>query len=389
MKNSIIASMLALLLTSLSAAAEKAPMAHKARPALALGAAISPTGELWVTGLDAGRLFIQSSPDSGKSWREKAWLAAAGDKIAADGESFPSLAFGPANQVVIAYVKPLAKLYTGEVRLLRSTDAGASFAPPITVHADRQLITHRFQSLIFDAKGLLHVLWIDKRDAEAPAAKAGYRGAAIYQAVSSDGGASFGGDKKLADHSCECCRIGLSLTPDGHVAALWRHVFAPNQRDHAFALIDEPAAAEPVRATLDHWAINACPHHGPGLTPAAAGGYHAVWFGLRDGVAAVRYGRLDAGGHPQGRVQPLPDATAEHADVISAGNDLAIVWRSFNGKATRLRAWVSSDDGRSFKLRELGASPLDNDHPRLVRQGDKLLAVWRNLEMINVYPLNR
>ena len=85
-------------------------MAHKARPALALGAAISPTGELWVTGLDDGRLFIQSSPDSGKSWREKAWLAAAGDKIAADGESFPSLAFGPANQVVIAYVKPLAKL---------------------------------------------------------------------------------------------------------------------------------------------------------------------------------------------------------------------------------------------------------------------------------------
>ena len=176
-------------------------MAHKVRPALALGAAISPAGELWVTGLDAGRLFIQSSPDSGKSWREKAWLATADDKIAAEGDSFPSLAFGPANQVVIAYVKPLAKLYTGEVRLLRSTDAGASFAPPITVHADRQLITHRFQSLIFDAKGLLHVLWIDKRDAEAlgPAAKAGYRGAAIYQAVSSDGGASFGGDKKLAD----------------------------------------------------------------------------------------------------------------------------------------------------------------------------------------------
>ena len=79
---------------------------------------------------------------------------------------------------------------------------------------------------------------------------------------------------------------------------MWRHVFAPNQRDHAFRPAGAPAKAEPVRASLDRWAVDACPHHGPGLTPAATGGYHAVWFGERAGTPAVRYGRLAADGSP-------------------------------------------------------------------------------------------
>jgi hypothetical protein len=223
-----------------------------------------------------------------------------------------------------------------------------------------------------------------------------YRGAAIYRNESRDGGQTFGPDIKVADHSCECCRIALAPTPSGGLAALWRHVFEPNERDHAFATLgggtpSHGAAAEgqvpasaPMRATLDRWALDACPHHGPGLAPAAAGGYHAVWFGIRAGVPAVRYGRLDAQGAPASEVQALPDPSAEHADVVSAGRNLAIVWRSFDGEATRLRAWVSDDDGRSFRLRELARSADDNDHPRLVRRGGEAFAVWRTAKEVRV-----
>ena len=177
---------------------------------------------------------------------------------------------------------------------------------------------------------------------------------------------------------------------------MWRHVFEPNERDHAFATfgggaLSQGAAAEgqvpasvPMRATLDRWALDACPHHGPGLTPAAAGGYHAVWFGVRAGVPAVRYGRLDAQGAPAGEVLALPDASAEHADISSAGRQVAIVWRSFDGEATRLRAWVSDDDGGSFRLRELARSADDNDHPRLVRRDGEIFAVWRTVKEVRV-----
>mgnify|MGYP003344883948 CR=1 FL=1 len=44
-----------------------------------------------------------------------------------------------------------------------------------------------------------------------------YRGAALYYAVSSDAGATFAGDFKAADHTCECCRIALAPAAGGGV----------------------------------------------------------------------------------------------------------------------------------------------------------------------------
>ena len=382
--------------------------ARKRPAALAMGAAVAPSGELWIVALDAQqKLFVQNSPDQGRSWSAPRVLDTGSDKVVADGENRPKLAFGPRGWAVITYTEPLARPYTGQIRMLRSDDGGRSFSAPFTVHRDRQVITHRFESVAFDAKGTLHTLWIDKRDLEAQIAaapapaeagsgagrggraarpKVDYRGAAIYRNESTDGGRSFGPDLKLADHSCECCRIALAPSPDGGLVALWRHVFAPNERDHGFAPLGV-AAAQPVRATFDRWALDACPHHGPGLTPAATGGYHAVWFGDRAGQMRVRYGRLAADGTPQGEVRVLPDERAEHAAVLGVGEQVAIVWRSFDGQATRWRAWLSKDDGRSFRLQELGSTTDDNDHPLLVQQGGKIHALWRTSQGVKVETL--
>ncbi len=383
-------------------------------PPLAAGAAFAPDGSIWLAGLDASqRLSVQAYSATGSALGPPRTIETGSDKIAADGENRPKIAFGPRGWVVITYTEPLARPYTGQIRMLRSEDGGRSFSPPFTVHADRQEITHRFESVAFDAKGTLHTLWIDKRDLEAeqarlnaavPAAPAAssaregrrqrpattYRGAAIYRNESTDGGRSFGPDIKLADHSCECCRIALAPAPDGSLVALWRHVFAPNERDHAFAPVRAVSVAEasnPARSTQDHWAIDACPHHGPGLAPSSAGGYHAVWFGDRSGVAAVRYGRLAPDGTPHGPVRTIPDAAAEHAAVASAGRQVAIVWRAFDGQATLWRAWLSRDDGASFTLRDLGRTTADNDHPLLLQQGERIVALWRTTEGVRIERL--
>ena len=104
--------------------------------------------------------------------------------------------------------------------------------------------------------------------------------------------------------------------------ALWRHVFDTNVRDHGFASVSAAGDGHIVRATMDDWHIDACPHHGPGLAMAADGGFHAVWFGVRrqgaQDVAAVRYARLAPDGSPRlETVRPLPDELAEHADVLA------------------------------------------------------------------------
>jgi hypothetical protein len=397
MKRRLIDSILLLALAALCLAAGAQHMQHihnspAKKAGLAIGAAFAPDGRLWLAGLDANaRLTLRVSADDGKSWSAPHVLDTGSDRIAADGEARPKLAFGPGGVVVIAYTNPLAKPYTGEIRMLRSGDGGQNFAPPFTVHRDRQVITHRFESIAFDARGRLHVVWIDKRDQELRKKGGGagaYRGAALYRNLSSDGGRSFGDDLKVADYSCECCRIALAAAPDGGLAVLWRHVFAPNLRDHAFTILNGTApVAKPVRATFDNWAIDACPHHGPGLAPAAGGGYHAVWFGERGGDARVRYGRLDPHGAPASEPLALPDEQAEHADVASAGHRVAIAWRSFDGSATNLKAWISEDDGRHFKLRQVARSSALADNPLLLRKGTQLFVIWNTQGKTYVEPL--
>ena len=364
-----------------------------AKPGLSIGAAVSPTGLLWLVGLNSdGRLFVRTSTDFGLKWSETQLLDTGNDRIAADGENRPKIAFGPDGRVVISYTQPLAKPYTGEIRMLRSDDGGRSFSAPFTVHRDRQVITHRFESLAFDRAGVLHTVWIDKRDqvlaapsAGAVSGKSAYAGAAIYRNESRDGSLSFGPDIKVADHSCECCRIALAPTPEGGVAAMWRHVFTPNVRDHAFAVLGGDKA--PVRASFDDWKLDACPHHGPGLAASARGGYHAVWFGEKAGRAAVRYGHLSAVGSPEGEPRELPDPRAEHADVVASGRHVAIAWRSYDGTQARLRAWVSADDGAHFILRELATSTDENDHPRMLATPAGVLVLWRTAKEIHVLPI--
>ncbi len=392
-----IGALLALLLATAAAQPQHSHGGTKARAQLASGAAFAPDGSLWLTGLNEdGQLFVQSAPATDlQRWGARRVVNTAGDAISADGEAFPKLAFGPKGWVVITYTQPLAKPYTGMIRMLRSDDGGHSFSAPFTVHADRQQITHRFESTAFDARGVLHTLWIDKRDMErAPRTgkKSSYQGAAVYRNESRDGGASFGPDLKLADHSCECCRIAMAPGSDGMLRAMWRHVFETDVRDHGFAALLAPDEVRLVRASFDDWRIDACPHHGPGLAPAPDEGFHAVWFGVRrsagEEVAGVRYARLRPDGSPQAdTLRLLPDPAAEHADVLASGTRVAIVWRSVQGPTSTLKAWLSADSGRSFALRVLGHVSGDNDQPRLAQRGERMVAVWRNPKETQVHEI--
>jgi hypothetical protein len=351
-------------------------------------------------------MFMQSSPAQALGqWTAPVILNTQQDEIAADGESRPKLAFGPNGWAVVTYTQPLFKPYTGFVRMLRSADGGQTFSAPFTVHQDRQEITHRFESILFDTQGNLHTLWIDKRDMPPKGAGPKYIGAAVYGNVSKDGGATFGPDYKLADHSCECCRIAMSNTPDGKVAAVWRHVFGEQTRDHAFAMLPGASSVastsaqvqtkSPIRSTFDDWQINACPHHGPGLAAnTLQTGFHMAWFSIRkqDGqdVPGVRYARLNANGEPLlSSVKALPDARAEHADVLAHKQRVVVVWRSSEGSTSTLKAWVSDNEGQSFSVKVLGQTQGPNDHPRLVQRAEKMLVVWRDTKEIKVYDVSQ
>ena len=347
-----------------------------ARPELGTSAAFAPDGALYAVTKDGQHVLLHRSADEGRSWEAAVVVNAEPEQISAEGENRPKLAFDADGAALVSWTRPLGKRFTGEIRFARADDR-RHFTAPVTVHRDRQEITHRFESLAVTGVGKVVLAWIDKRDLElAQAANRDYRGAAIYAAISDDGGRSFRTEQKIADHSCECCRIAITGDTDGLPLLMWRHVFEPNERDHAVVKLGaDGAPGQVARATFDRWRIDACPHHGPSLAVAADGSRHAVWFNEKDGEGRVFYGRLK-----DGRVdglRALGGERAAHADIATAGRRVAVVWKEFDGERTLLRAEVSADGGATFNARALVATGGASDQPRVIRRGDALFAFWR------------
>ena len=375
-----------------------AQMHHAQTSKIELGtsSALDGQGRLWIASREAGPgkadyVVLQHSSDTGRTWSTPQRVQQTPEPISADGENRPKLAFGIHGEIYVAYTKPLAKPYTGEIRFARSLDGGRSFSAPVTVHANRDQITHRFESMIVDRQGRIYIAWIDKRDAEAArSANEKYRGAALYYAVSNDAGASFNGDLKIADHSCECCRIALALNPAGKPVALWRHVFEPNARDHALAELTPDGAVLPlIRASFDDWRIDACPHQGPALAYAQDGTRHQTWFNLKGDEGGVFYAAASPAG-ALGKPVRLGDAQAAHADVMVDGATVALAWKQFNGSATVIFGKVSRDGGATWRERALASTSGNSDQPHLQRMPSGIALLWRTqqegVRIIEVTP---
>lgn len=340
-------------------------------------AAFDARGTLWAAHKVSGHIAVSRSEDRGTSWLNPVLVTPAPEPTDTGADARPKIALGPGGEIYVTWTKPLGKPYTGEIKFARSLDGGRTFSTPTIVHQDRQVITHRFDALTVNSQGQVIVAWIDKRDLVAAVAAKGppYRGAAVYFAVSDDRGATFRGDYKLADHSCECCRIALVNHGDGSVTALWRHIFEPNLRDHALARFYPDGRAGPVtRASFEDWRIDACPHHGPALAEDAKGNLHAVWFSASPQSQGVFYGRKL--GDKTESLRRIGGEAAAHADIAIAGSRIVIAWKEFDGEQTRLRATDSKDGGEHWREFDLTSTAGPSDHPRVLTRGNAAYVFW-------------
>jgi len=353
---------------------------HKMKTQLGSSAGFDAAGVLWAVSSDGetagGHLVLQHSRDGGKTWSLKSTISA--ESVVASGDERPRINFGTKGEVYVTYSRPLSKPYTSEVRFIHSEDGGRSFSKPVTVHKDAKIITHGFASTIVDAKGVIYVSWIDKRDQqEAKNGGEDYAGAAQYYAVSLDGGRTFDGDYKIADHSCECCRSAMALNSEGQAVLLWRHVFEPNIRDHATVRLNATGKLEQIeRASFDNWAIDACPHQGPALAFGPDGRRHQTWFTGGANGGALYYASQGRDGQ-LGMPMRLGNELATNADVAVDEEHVEIVWKEFDGEVTHIRGNSSWDAGATWQSHSLASTKGSSDQPRLVKSGQQIYLFWR------------
>jgi len=392
----LIKLMLLLVCTQLHAHEKHArPLKSK----LSISVAFDVQGGLWRASVKDDLVIVDVSRDLGKSFSNPININPQPQKIGADGEARPKIAIGPEGNVYLTWTESLRKPFSGYIWFARSIDHGKTFEKPYIVHKDRAEITHRFDALNVAPNGSITVSWVDKRDLiAAKASGKSYDGSAIYYAVSTDKGMSFALEQKLADSSCECCRIALTNKSDGTnlsstVVAMWRHVFEGSERDHMIAEIPLSTDKKPAikRATFGRWKIDGCPHHGAALASGGEGkdwwGYHMAWFdGGNDDSGnppSLFYARMDG----EAWVSSPPkkfgsqEKQASHPALLSIAEKVWLVWREAEAKNNRIMMLFSDDGGRSWAEAKIIASTADKaDYPLLIAKDKQPYLAWNTLK---------
>jgi hypothetical protein len=354
---------------------------HGPAPTTSLTASVAfdDTGNLWRVSVKDGIVTVDQSSDKGRSFSQAKKLNTKPQKIGTDGDARPKLAIGPEGNLYVTWTQSLAKPYTGYIWFARSTDKGKTFSAPVIVHQDRAEITHRFDALTVAENGRVYVAWVDKRDlVAAKAQNKPYDGAAIYYAYSDDGGASFSQEQKLADSSCECCRIAITTDASGNAVAMWRHLFDGGVRDHAIAKFSDAPVTDVKRASFGGWKIDACPHHGPAIARGGDWGWHMAWFDGGD-KAGLFYARMDGEAWVSSPAKRFGNVEqqAGHPALMSQGEQVWLVWKELTDTSSIIRMATSDDGGRSWNdAVTLAETAGKSDHPQLLMTEGVVYLGW-------------
>ena len=352
-----------------------------ARPSLAVSAAFDGQGRMWRASVRAGQVLVDYSEDKAKTFSTAVAVNPQPEKVGAEGELRPNIALGRQGEIYVSWTQALDKPYAGDIKFSRSTDGGRHFSAPVVVNRNRDTITHRFDALAVANDGNIYVSWIDKRDLHAAqAAGKKYNGAAVYYAISKDNGASFTAEYKVADNSCECCRIAMTTEPDGSAVMFWRHVYGQNVRDHAIARIaPEGMAHAPVRVSYDNWQIDACPHHGPAIARGGDWGWHLAWYNGAEARQGLFYARMDDAAWVTSPPRPFGNTAAQaaHPHLLSTGERVFLVWKELTEDAAIIMLMTSDDGGRSWDAaRQLAQTGGAADNPFLLSDGKHVYLSW-------------
>ncbi len=348
-----------------------------AKPSFAVTASFDENGKLWLASIRDHHVYVSYSEDHGVTQSASVKVNAEPENILGDGENRPKIIVRK-GVIYISYTQGLAKPMSGDIRFSRSTDGGKNFSAPLTVNDNREIISHRFDSMAVNGKGHVYVAWLDKRDLSAAQKKGEkYSGSAIYYAMSDDGGISFRRNDKIADHVCECCRTAMAVDTDDYPVVTWRHIYDAAIRDHALVKLNGKML--PVRLSQENWNVAACPHHGPSLSIATDGIYHAAWFSNAPQQRGLFYAySTDQGQTFSGALNfGNPEAQPARPYVLSMGSRVYLAWKEFNGESTGILGMLSNDGGKSWSApRKLASTSDVSDWPFLIAEKNRVYLSW-------------
>lgn len=338
--------------------------------------------------MDDGRLFlawtangvvaVAQSMDKGRTFSIPVKIAEHGKSLDAGSDARPQIVADARNNVFLAYAFFKDSSWNAQINIARSSDGGKTFTAPQSLVNDGS--SQRFPSVVIQSDHSILIAWVDKR-LVADAKKAGQQrlGGSIAYSFSSDAGNSFALEKIANESSCECCRIGASIDPQGGVGIIYRAIFPGGIRDHATQIITPSTAGKVQRVSRDEWKTDACPHHGPSIAISSTGKMHVAWFTQGSARTGVFYASSSNQGETYLRPQRIgaENANVSRPYLLAIDQSIWLVWKEFDGIKTSIYLKQSQDDGKNWSNpRVITSTTGYSDHPLLVSQGKEAYLSW-------------
>jgi len=352
---------------------------------------LTSAGQLFLIWTAGGVVSLSQSTDLGKTFSTPVEIANHQKKLDVGSDARPQITVDPKGNIFIAYAFFKDSNWNAQINTARSTDSGKTFS------AAKALIqggaSERFPELETDAKGIIHLAWIDKRVVQATNKQGNKKlGGSIAYASSSDGGVRFQPETIVNQEGCECCRIGMALNSQQFPVLAYRGIFPGGVRDQATQVLSFkqntsqglPTKANegigPIqRVAIDHWKIDVCPHHGPAIAITDTGTIHVAWFTQ----GSVRQGVFYANSHNEGKTYSNPrqlgnaNQNVARPYLLTFGKEVWLVWKEFNGEKAIIFLQHSNDDGKTWSIAQPIAEAAGyTDHPLLIHQGKQVFLSW-------------
>jgi hypothetical protein len=334
----------------------------------------------WIEPADSGAHALRFATLDGDGWGPPRTVAS-GTGWFVNWADFPAMTVLGDGRLAAHYLQAPAPgeggSYAYHVRVVQSSDGGATWSTPVTAHSDRTLTEHGFASLFAAAGDSLGIIWLDGRgfDSEFGATEEmGLRSVSI----AADGG--MGTESLIDGRTCECCQTSVALT-DGGPVVVYRNRDEGEVRDIHLSRLADGRWSEGQPVHRDGWEINGCPVNGPAVDSDGGARVVVAWFtGARDSArvyASFSEDRGDSfgapirvdGGAPVGRVdvEMLADGGALVSWIESGaegGANVLVRRVRRDGTMAEPRLVTTSSGGRS------------SGFPRMAASGDRVVFSW-------------
>ena len=269
-------------------------------------------------------------------------------------------------------------VYSYDVRIAVSRDAGATWSAPMSPHGDGTATEHGFVSL-HPANDGVQAVWLDGRhtSAEHDPAPGGRGSMTLRGATIGPDGQRLDDDFEIDPRVCDCCQTDSTQTSEGQVI-VYRDRSEREVRDIALVRKTAHGWTQPLHVNDDGWVIDACPVNGPAVD--AHGRTVAVaWFTAPD-LPRVRLAFSGDGGRSFAPpVEVASGRVAGRVDVVLLDEERAVVsWLSDGTAGAEILAQPFTREGAAAPAMTVARSSVarSSGFPQMIRTHGGLLFAW-------------